>query len=89
VAAGLIAGFFTGRFTQSLLFEVKVTDAQMVAIPVFLLLSAGLPGGSSAGNSGDTDRSCRNTSRLNALSQIVAHAMSVPKRVGFGKGGSS
>jgi len=42
VVAGLIAGFFTGRLTQLLLFEVNVTDAQTAAIPVFLLLSAGV-----------------------------------------------
>jgi len=41
-AAGLMAGFFAGRFTETLLFEVKVTDAGMLATPVLLLLSAGL-----------------------------------------------
>jgi putative ABC transport system permease protein len=41
-AVGVMAGFFTGRFTQTLLFEVKVTDAQVVVTPVLLLLSAGL-----------------------------------------------
>jgi hypothetical protein len=41
-AVGLIAEFFTGSFTQTLLFEVEVTGAQMVATPELLLLSAGL-----------------------------------------------
>jgi len=39
---GLIAGLATGRFVQTLLFEVKATDTGMVAMPLFLLLSAGV-----------------------------------------------
>jgi ABC-type antimicrobial peptide transport system permease subunit len=40
--AGLIGGLAAGRFVQTLLFEVKATDAGMVAAPLLLLLSAGV-----------------------------------------------
>ncbi len=39
---GLIGGLATGRFVQTLLFEVKATDVEMVAAPLLLLLSAGV-----------------------------------------------
>ena len=42
VAVGLIAGLGAGRFVQTLLFDVKATDAAMVAAPIFLLLGAGV-----------------------------------------------
>ena len=41
-AIGLIAGLGAGRFVQTLLFDVKATDAAMVATPIFLLLGAGV-----------------------------------------------
>ena len=40
--AGLLAGLAAGRFVQALLFEVKATDAEMVAMPLLLLLSTGV-----------------------------------------------
>lgn len=41
-AIGLIAGLGVGRFVQTLLFDVKVTGADMLMTPMFLLLGAGI-----------------------------------------------
>lgn len=41
-AAGLFAGLAAGRFVEALLFEVKATDADMVAAPLLLLLGTGV-----------------------------------------------
>jgi hypothetical protein len=38
---GLIGGLATGRLVQTLLFEVKATDVEMLVAPILLLLSAG------------------------------------------------
>jgi putative ABC transport system permease protein len=39
---GLIGGLVAGRFVQTLLFDVKATDVEMVAAPLLLLLGAGV-----------------------------------------------
>jgi ABC-type antimicrobial peptide transport system permease subunit len=39
---GLIGGVAAGRFVQTLLFEVRTKDVEMVAAPVLLLLSVGV-----------------------------------------------
>jgi ABC-type antimicrobial peptide transport system permease subunit len=39
---GLIGGLAAGRFVQTLLFEVKATDVEMVAAPLLHLLGAGV-----------------------------------------------
>jgi hypothetical protein len=39
---GLMGGLVAGRFVQTLLFEVKATDGEMVVAPLLLLLSAGI-----------------------------------------------
>jgi ABC-type antimicrobial peptide transport system permease subunit len=39
---GLTGGLVAGRFVQTLLFDVKATDVEMVVAPLLLLLSAGV-----------------------------------------------
>jgi putative ABC transport system permease protein len=39
---GLAGGLVGGRFVESLLFEVKATDLEIVAAPVLMLLGAAL-----------------------------------------------
>ena len=41
-AIGLAAGLVTGRFLESLLFEVKATDLGIVIVPILTLLGAAL-----------------------------------------------
>ena len=38
----LVGGLVAARFVQTLLFEVKATDGEMVVAPLLLLLSAGV-----------------------------------------------
>jgi putative ABC transport system permease protein len=41
-AVGLMAGLAAGRFVETLLFDVKATDADMIAAPLLLLLGIGI-----------------------------------------------